>query len=378
MTLADRGWLERSAAAGPRAAMVPLVLLAGGLAAAPAASAPVAPSPSKVASSKGAPVKLELRAVASFKERAGGIAFAPDGHGWAAAHDGAVIVFRDAALAARADAEVHAAHLGYLPAGGQLLVGPRTLDLASGSFVDDRAALTRALVAGLPPGAPSAQFAVADGAAAPDGAQVVVRTQYLPPRRPGAASYANSGSRLLLLRSPSFELVHDLVGGPAGTGWRAVALDGARVAAASERGGAVWARATGALVGTLGAAAGAVNELRFSQDGQLLAAGGTGAGHNLALWSGTDLKPVAAWNGDPAGINAVAFVSGAGGPRLLSGGDDHHLKLWSLPDGKLLASAALAGRIRALAVSPDGRRAAVATWLPADPELTLYDLAPLP
>ena len=109
----------------------------------------------------------------------------------------------------------------------------------------------------------------------------------------------------------------------------------------------------------------------------LFAQCGHGLHRNIDLGkrSGGSLALLGSWEGDAAAVHALAFA--AGGTRLVSGGDDQQVHVWSLPDGKSVKSAHVGGRIRALAVSPDGTRLAVATWLPGDAEITLYEMGPL-
>ncbi len=56
----------------------------------------------------------------------------------------------------------------------------------------------------------------------------------------------------------------------------------------------------------------------------------------------------------------VRFVAWTGGPTLVSAGADKKINFWSMPDGKKVQSAAVDFRVRAAALSKDGKTFAVA------------------
>ncbi len=318
-----------------------------------------------------------IKLIASFSELAQRIAFAADGQTWAAAEDGKLVVFREGLLLHKADAGLHVSEIAFAKEGGHIHLGPLTWNSQTCQFMGEKEALAQALVAGLPPSAQEEQFTILQGAPSPDGTMTVVRTQYLPPRRPGAAAYTHTQSRLLLLHTGTYALLHELSAKGAGIGWRTSVFnaDGTRVAAASEQLLALWECASGQLVATQKIDFGAVDDLRFSPDGTWLAMASNVRGKSISLWNAETLSPACAWEGDTHAVHALAFV--ADGTRLFSGGDDQELCLWSVPDGKRLQSASISGRIRALAVDAEAHRLALATWLPSDPQIQLYELGSL-
>jgi len=68
----------------------------------------------------------------------------------------------------------------------------------------------------------------------------------------------------------------------------------------------------------------------------------------------------------------VLAVASAGGPVLASGGADHKVVLWELPDGKVLHTLDAGAPVRALAMSPDGKTVAAGGDGPA---IRLWDVA---
>ena len=93
-----------------------------------------------------------------------------------------------------------------------------------------------------------------------------------------------------------------------------------------------------------------VDGLAFSPDGKILAS----FSGDIKLWSLPDGKLLTILEGHKKSVNAVAISHN--GKILASGSTDETIKLWSLSDGKLLAT--LEGHtkeINALASSPDGK-----------------------
>ncbi len=104
--------------------------------------------------------------------------------------------------------------------------------------------------------------------------------------------------------------------------------------------------------GILVAHSGPVNALAVSLDGKTLASGSDD--NTIKLWSLPDGKLLATLEGHKNRVNALAISPD--GKTLASGSDDTTVKLWSLPDGKLLATLEEhKDRVNALVISPDGK-----------------------
>jgi WD40 repeat protein/serine/threonine protein kinase len=108
--------------------------------------------------------------------------------------------------------------------------------------------------------------------------------------------------------------------------------------------------------------------LAFSPDGKYLACGTLGT--KIHILEAPSLKPVKVLTGHSAGINFLAFDRS--GSKLVSGGGDSHIRVWSFPDCKLAAE--LTGYENALALSPDGLRLATGA---SDHAIRLWNLARL-
>jgi cytochrome c len=86
----------------------------------------------------------------------------------------------------------------------------------------------------------------------------------------------------------------------------------------------------------------------------------------VGLWSGLEPK----WYDDHrAAVNVVTF---AGNGQLVSGGDDFRVLLWDIAAGTARELTRHQGKVAGLAVSPDGRLVASASW---DGSIGLTDLA---
>lgn len=101
---------------------------------------------------------------------------------------------------------------------------------------------------------------------------------------------------------------------------------------------------------------GAVRSLAYSQDGQYLASVGGGT---IRTWKiGGQVTELAVFSTDNRHDFAVLFSQD--GQTLFSGGDENVVRVWDLKTGKITRSLSVPGRVRALALSPDGRMVAAA------------------
>jgi WD40 repeat protein len=95
----------------------------------------------------------------------------------------------------------------------------------------------------------------------------------------------------------------------------------------------LWDVQSGSLVGRLGTSGDSVGALAFSPDGRLLATG-THYGHIVQVFSLDTMQEVASLTDHTADVNSVAFSPG--GDTLATAGSDGTLKLWEMPEGRLL------------------------------------------
>ena len=117
----------------------------------------------------------------------------------------------------------------------------------------------------------------------------------------------------------------------------------------------VWDLATGRPAKVLTNVLGAVNDLKFSPDGKLLAiAGGQpSARGDLRLFSTADWKLLHSLGGHLDTVSCVAFS--ADGTRLASASFDKTVRLWNVPEAKLVHTyTGHSDFVYAVAFAPDG------------------------
>jgi WD40 repeat protein len=145
-------------------------------------------------------------------------------------------------------------------------------------------------------------------------------------------------------------------GGPA----RAVAVsaDGARVAGGGADGKVkIWDTVSKKLLHEIDAHAGAVTGLAFSPNGQVLAS--CGGDSTLRLVNVADGKTLAHFAAHAGAVTGMAY--NPGGNAVYTTGSDGTLKFWSLPPAPARTLPAFQDAVGAVAVSPDGSQAAVAS-----------------
>jgi WD40 repeat protein len=143
----------------------------------------------------------------------------------------------------------------------------------------------------------------------------------------------------------------------------AFAPDGKTLGAALDFSVILWDVATGRRCQPCAGHDSPVCSLAFAPDGTTLASGGGGVNGTLLVWDLKTGKPRCACPGHYAGVRSVAYApdgktiatgDGYGGGG--TGGLDARIRLWSLPEGRLLRD--FHGHINSvtsLAFSPDGR-----------------------
>jgi WD40 repeat protein len=93
--------------------------------------------------------------------------------------------------------------------------------------------------------------------------------------------------------------------------------------------------ATGQVLGLLRGHSNVVLSLAFSADGRYLVSGQGGDDAHAIIWDVAQRRLLHKLTGHTDDIYAVAFTPD--GQRVVTGSDDHDLRLWSVAAGQLLA-----------------------------------------
>jgi WD40 repeat protein/tRNA A-37 threonylcarbamoyl transferase component Bud32 len=191
---------------------------------------------------------------------------------------------------------------------------------------------------------------------------------------PDGRTLVSAGEDLsaLLWSLPSPRPLRSLLGHTADARAVAFAPDGRALASGGEDSTVrLWDPQSGREIGRA-AAGGWVRAVAFSPDGALLA--GASDDERVHVWDARTLAERAALAGHSDEINGLAFGPGA---LLASASNDGNVRLWDASAGRALRTiAARQGKLRAVALSPDGKLLAssgtdltVRLWDPASGEL---------
>jgi WD40 repeat protein len=129
----------------------------------------------------------------------------------------------------------------------------------------------------------------------------------------------------------------------------------------------LWNRSLDKQATTFGRKVGTTMALTFSPDGQTLATGSFDA--MVRVWFVPEAKLLATLRGHRAKVTNVAF--GADGRTLYSSGEDGTIRRWDLTGHQVPATLPVHGYIDAMALSPDGKTLATSTGA----KLMLWDAA---
>ncbi len=279
------------------------------------------------------------------------LAYAHDGHAWAATSSRELRIYED-------DEPLSSA-----PTPGGLLgepafaIGDRTVFCGAHAYDRDAGAWAAppdpydALTAGLDPEA-AMGFEISAGAWTPRGDALALYAEYHPPRGIGTGPGAGGPhARLVVLAQPSGSLEALVWEGGAQSAYRALVLAD-RLIAAGGRTIGVWERPGGRPLAVLEGLDTVARVVRLAPDGRHLAA--AAASGMVVVWETGGWHPVGSWRAHPDETAGLAFHPG--GRALATGGADGTVGLWALDGAPLAGSATLDGPVRGLAFRPDGRR----------------------
>ena len=124
-----------------------------------------------------------------------------------------------------------------------------------------------------------------------------------------------------------------------------------------------------------------VNSVCFSPDGQYIISGSND--HTIKLWEAESGKLIRTFKGHSDWVRSVSFSPD--GRHIASGSDDNTVKLWEAGSGKLISTfQGHSGSVNSVSFSPDGRRiasgsrdATIRIWhFQTEPEMKIINLLP--
>jgi WD40 repeat protein len=120
----------------------------------------------------------------------------------------------------------------------------------------------------------------------------------------------------------------------------AISPDGKWLVSGGEEGKLkLWTLPEGALAKSLDSSASSLDALAFSSDGIFLVSGSSGySNENLKLWRYPDLKEERAFRAGRTSSSLLHLAISPDNASVASAGGDKRLRLWSIPEGKLLSA----------------------------------------
>jgi WD40 repeat protein len=296
------------------------------------------------------------------------IAFAPDGKTWASAGFNVVTVMqgdRQVARYQQPDTFLDAGSMGFSPDGKTIRIGTLDVDVATGAL------------GATPTSSNLATWVVSKGYSTPpafrltaarksdDGSMLIVSATSVPrtgreappPRVTGNVEW------LIALDGATLQPTEVLWNAPRSSTFDRIAISDRFVAASGLGGLKVFARDALDKPIDLGMVAA---RIAWSADGELFAA--CDGGGTLALWrTGSWGAPAGTWKVDSGIPLSLAFDPAR--PLLAVGGNDGHVRVYTVDDAalaapKLLADQDVGGLVQAVAWSPDGESLLVASAMP--------------
>ena len=242
--------------------------------------------------------------------------------------------------------------------GRWLFLGTRIFDLSQRSFVE-LPPLDSALVAEIDAQAnPRADlFEISSTAWSPDGEDLVIYTQYRPPRLAGRDwKYTGPWKRVLLLKGQTRQYAATLLKTNTSEEYNALDVSDNFIAA----GGLaviIWHRGVGERAAVLEGSDVFFRDVRFNGEGSLLA--GAAWDGKVTVWEARNWGVVASWVAHEDFARCLAFHPHQS--LLASGGGDSNLNLWRISaNAERVESLNVGAKVIALAFQPNGEGLAAA------------------
>jgi WD40 repeat protein len=321
----------------------------------PASPAGLKPRPSPALSMPS--LSISLRKIAENTTDYGShLAFSADGHRLAVVNPaGALYLWQDLTLwQTYSRPGEWLDRTFFATTGDRLLVAPHIFEIKTQQWLS-LPSVVDSFTTDLAEGAPPGTFAAYASAWSPDSKDLVVYGEYRPSRRLGdRASWSGPTKRLLLLDGHTRQLKTVLWQGNGSEAYRAIALNDRFIAAAAVH-LQIWDRQTQQAVADLGEHSLVIRDLQWNAAGTLLASGS--ADQQVIVWDTATWTPLHRWQAHRGDVKVLAFHPHH--PLLVTGGDDQHIKFWSLT-GKLLKTETVQGIVEGLAFNPQGDQLAIA------------------